>query len=273
MDRTPPSHVEINLEWDDFVWKDPEGGLVYLHGVLPTVVYPNSLRPRIKWSGLGLMVSEEEIELWEHEEELEKKSPGINFTGAISQGGDFSRLLGGLSLLENIQTCKFPDPEPRRLLIAAQSEAGSGSRPIFFVEPDDEEWTEWVESCADEMTRPLRLLGSVFGGRAWKKELVRAMKNARPPRLEKNEDKARGLAEASSLSAAWWWRSEASFTDELRNQRDARLVARLRGALSVLREGQVDVDIPPVLLVPVMQAWMPSIHNALLDEPKPESME
>jgi hypothetical protein len=264
----------VALEWSPIDWDDPDGGTIRLWPTLPTVVYPDSLRRIVgRWNGLAFLLPTDEPDVWDEQAVEEKASPGINRDGIAAGGGILGRMMEGMSAIEGIQVGRFPDPEPRRLLIAAQSEAGSGSRPIFFVEPDDEEWTEWVESCADEMTRPLRLLGSVFGGRAWKKELVRAMKNARPPRLEKNEDKARGLAEASSLSAAWWWRSEASFTDELRNQRDARLVARLRGALSVLREGQVDVDIPPVLLVPVMQAWMQSIHNALLDEPKPESME
>ena len=56
-----------------------------------------------------------------------------------------------------------------------ESEAGTGHRPIYFVEPDDEEWTEWVEDCADEMSRPRKLLKSVFSGRAWRKELIQTM--------------------------------------------------------------------------------------------------
>ncbi|MDP6899358.1 MAG: hypothetical protein QGF94_00790 [Candidatus Thalassarchaeaceae archaeon] len=264
----------VALEWSPIDWVDPDGGIIRLWPTLPTVVYPDSLRRTIgQWDGIAFLLPTDEPDVWDEQVVEEKASPGINRDGIAASGGILGRMMEGMSAIEGIQVGRFPDPEPRRLLISAQSEAGRGSRPIFFVEPDDEEWTEWVESCADEMTRPLRLLGLVFGGRAWKKELVKAMKHTSPPRLEKNGDKARGLAEASSLAAAWWCRSEASFTDELRSQRDARLCARLRGSLSVLREGQVDVDIPPVLLVPVMQAWMPSIHNALLDEPKPESME
>ena len=55
MDRSTPS--DISLEWEDFLWEDPDGGIVQIHGVLPTVVYPNTLRPRNTWTGLALIVS------------------------------------------------------------------------------------------------------------------------------------------------------------------------------------------------------------------------
>ena len=48
--------------------EDPDGGTIVLHGVLPTVVLPNAMRPRFTWHGLGIMGSSEEIEVW-----MEKK--------------------------------------------------------------------------------------------------------------------------------------------------------------------------------------------------------
>ena len=260
MNRTIPPHAEIGLEWEDLVWKDPDGGLVYLHGVLPTVVYPNSLRPRIKWSGLGLMVSEEEIELWEHEEELEKKSPGINFTGAISQGGDFSRLLGGLSLLENIQTCKFPDPEPRRL----QKYAVRGEKPVFFIEPplSDEDWSNWLELHAYESTRPLKLLSNIWSGRKFKKNLSLMMKKAQVKSGESSE-----LAVASAISSAWWIGIENTISTELKEKRDYRYASRIRGALAEMRK--LGITDPSLLLVTSL-AQRVSLFNALENIPPAE---
>ena len=81
------------------------------------------------------------------------------------------------------------------------------------------------------------------------------------------------MAQASALAAAWWYRSESVLSEELCSRRDARLASRLRGALSTLSEGQIDDEEAPVLLVPVMQAWMPSIHSALLKTPLPEHVE
>ena len=67
----------MNLDWKDIHWKDPNGGTIVLHGVLPTVVFPNSMRPRLTWHGLGIMGSSEEIEVWAEEEKAEAKDPGI----------------------------------------------------------------------------------------------------------------------------------------------------------------------------------------------------
>ena len=96
------------------------------------------------------------------------------------------------------------------------------------------------------------------------------MKNASPPKFERDDSKANGLAQASALAAAWWYRSESVLSEELCSRRDARLASRLRGALGTLCGGQIDDEGTPVLLVPVMQAWMPSIHSALEKTPLPE---
>ena len=61
----------MNLDWEDIYWKDPDGGTILLHGILPTVVFPNGLRPRVQWHGLGILASTEEEEVWEDDEEEE----------------------------------------------------------------------------------------------------------------------------------------------------------------------------------------------------------
>ena len=58
-----------------------------LHGVLPTVVLPNAMRPRFTWHGLGIMGSSEEIEVWMEEEKAEAEDSGINLDSAILNGG------------------------------------------------------------------------------------------------------------------------------------------------------------------------------------------
>lgn len=256
MSRTTPLPDNF-LEWDDFEWNDPDGGVVYFHGVLPTVVYPNSLRPRIKWSGLGLMVSEEEIGLWEHEEDLEKQSPGINFTGAFSQGGDFSKMLGALSILEEIQTCKFPDPEPRRL----HKYAIRGNKPVFFIEPplSDEGWSDWLEMHAIEITKPLKLLSNLWSGRKFSKNLAKMLKMTMQVPNESSE-----LSVASAITSAWWLGIENSISLELRKKRDKRFASRIRGALAEMRNSGIE---EPRLLLVCSLAQRTSLVNALENMP------
>ena len=64
----------MNLDWDDIHWTDPDGGTIVLHGVLPTVVLPNAMRPRINWHGLGIMGSSEEVDVWAEEEKAEAEA-------------------------------------------------------------------------------------------------------------------------------------------------------------------------------------------------------
>ena len=61
-------------------------------------------------------------------------------------------------------------------------------------------------------------------------------------------------------------------TEDLQRQRDVRLASRLRGALGLLSGGQTDDVDTPVLLVPVMQAWLPSILAALKQTPLSENL-
>lgn len=253
-----------HLPWSPIDWEDPDGGIVRLWPMIPSVVLPKSLRRTAgNWNAIAFLLPDDEPEIWDEQALQEKASPGVNRDGIIAGGGILSKMMLHLSTIDSIQTCKFPDPESRRLLQMADSEAGKGRRPIYFLEPEDKDWIEWVEDCADEMSRPRQLLKSVFGGRAWKKELLQSMRDATPPKAVRDDSRASAMAEASGVAATWWRRSETSLNSDLHKRRDERLAARIRGALQSLREGQIDGDGPSVLLVPVMQAWMPSIHVAL----------
>ena len=259
------------LSWSPIDWEDPCGGTIRLWPFIPNVVHTGALRRTVgKWDGLAFLLPDDESEIWDEQSEQEKSSPGINRDSIAASGGTLARMMIGMSSIESIQSCRFPDPEPRRLLSAAESPSGTGCRPVFFVEPEDEEWTVWVEDCADEMVRLRHLVRSIFSGRIWKKMLRAEMKNASPPECERDDSKANGLAQASALAAAWWSRSESVLTAELCSRRDSRLASRLRGALGTLYGEQIDGEGAPVLLVPVMQAWMPSIYSALNESPLPE---
>ena len=64
--------------WTDEVWEDSDGGRVVLHGTLPTVVYPNAMRPRLAFHGLALLESPDVVDLWVQEEKDEAESQGVN---------------------------------------------------------------------------------------------------------------------------------------------------------------------------------------------------
>ena len=101
--------------WNDVVWEDPNGGSVIVHGTMPTVVFPNAMRPRATWHGLALLESPDVVDLWVQEELDEAESYGVNLTHALLSGGAFAKYVEGLSTLEDLQGGRFPDPEPRRL--------------------------------------------------------------------------------------------------------------------------------------------------------------
>ena len=253
----------MNLDWQDIHWEDPDGGTIVLHGVLPTVVLPNGMRPRLNWHGLGIMGSSEEIEVWAEEEKSEAKDSGINLDSAILNGG-----LDGLYLemlaygVEGLQVGNFPDPEPRRLHKAAVNH----ERPVFFAEPDmdDEDWAEFLGKEARAMTRPLKLARIVFTSRRWRKGIKKMRKHVveQPPR------EPDGLQAASALAATWWQLNRENSEEELNHARDGRFASRLRGALASLRAEHGN---EAVLLVPIQQAWRSAMLTALESLPDAES--
>ena len=253
----------MNLDWQDIHWEDPDGGTIVLHGVLPTVVLPNGMRPRLNWHGLGIMGSSEEIEVLAEEEKSEAKDSGINLDSAILNGG-----LDGLYLemlaygVEGLQVGKFPDPEPRRLHKAAVNH----ERPVFFAEPDmdDEDWAEFLGKEARAMSRPLKLARIVFTSRRWRKGIKKMRKHVveQPPR------EPDGLQAASALAATWWQLNRDNSEEELNHARDSRFASRLRGAIASLRAEHGN---EAVLLVPIQQAWRSAMLTALESLPDAES--
>ena len=253
----------MNLDWQDIHWEDPDGGTIVLHGVLPTVVLPNGMRPRLNWHGLGIMGSSEEIEVWAEEEKSEAKDSGINLDSAILNGG-----LDGLYLemlaygVEGLQVGKFPDPEPRRLHKAAVNH----ERPVFFAEPDmdDEDWAEFLGKEARAMTRPLKLARIVFTSRRWRKGIKKMRKHV----VEQPSREPDGLQAASALAATWWQLNRENSEEELNHARDSRFASRLRGALASLRAEHGN---EALLLVPIQQAWRSAMLTALESLPDAES--
>jgi hypothetical protein len=252
----------MNLDWEDIHWKDPDGGTIVLHGVLPTVVLPNNMRPRIQWHGLAVMGSSEEPDVWKEEEKSESKDPGINLDSAILNGG-----LDGLYLemltwgVEGLQVGRFPDPEPRRLHKAAMNHG----RSVFFAEPDmdDDGWADFLGREAKAMTRPLKLLRIVFTSRRWRKGIKKMRKHI----VEQPAREPDGLQAASALAATWWFLNRQNSEEDLNSEKDLRLASRLRGGLATLREDHGD---DAVLLVPIQQASRESMLFALDKLPEPE---
>jgi len=215
--------------WTDTVWEDPEGGTVIVHGTMPTVVYPNAMRPRVDWHGLALLESPDIVDLWVQEEADEAESQGINLTHALLSGGAFGKYIEGIETLEGLQGGRFPDPEPRRL----QRNADRHSRPVFFIEPlaDDDDWGDYLTQEARAVSHWRKLLGMVRVGKRWKKSVKHHLFNAQPPPKGQSVD----YSTASVLSAAWWELSEWLSTPALAKRRDERYAARVRGALASLR--------------------------------------
>lgn len=258
------------LPWSAVDWADPDGGTIRLWPHLPTVVSTTGLRRQIgEWHGLALLLPADEPEDWLEQVAEEKRSPGINRDALASQGGDYGRMMQAFVGIDAIQTGRFPDPEPKRLY----TEACNRGLPVHFLEPEDEDWQEWIEDCADDMARLSTLVSMLFSRRHWKRAMRESTARAAPPRAERDSDRAVALAEASTFAAAWWATSQRMLEPALLDRRDRRFAGRARGSLAVLREGQVDGDEAPVLLLPVMQAWMPAILEALSAGVDPEPLE
>ncbi|MDP6870025.1 MAG: hypothetical protein QGI21_04560 [Candidatus Poseidoniaceae archaeon] len=253
----------MNLDWDDIHWSDPEGGTIVLHGVLPTVVLPLSMRPRIKWHGLCLMANADEIEIWKQEEKAESQDSGINLDSAILNGGLDGMFLETITYVEDLQVGRFPDPEPRRL----HRNAETHNRPVYFAEPDldDESWMEHLEDEAKAMTKPRKLLQIVFTGRTWRKRMKRMSKLVVQQPIREPD----GLQAASALCAAWWAMNQDRSSVKLNTSRDLRFASRLRGALADLRR---EIGNDAILLVPIQQAWREDMVKMLETHPDIEEV-
>ena len=253
----------MELSWEDIVWDDPDGGRIVLHGVLPTTVHPQALRPRIEWHALALLEGPEIEDVWQLEEESEKESPGINLASAILGGGLDSAMIEDLTQLDEIQTGRFPDPEPRRLHRLALRH----DRPVYCIEPtlDDEAWEEQRTQEAKVSTHWRKLLSMVRIGKKWKKAVKVRIFDAVPPPKNVPKD----MAAASVITAAWWDLTESRINPTLSKARDERFAQRLRGALAAERAKHGE---NATILLPMLQTWRPAILAVLNLNPQPEEI-
>jgi hypothetical protein len=244
--------VPDRLEWGDQLWEDPDGGKILIHSVLPTVVYPRSMRTRESWHALALLESPDVVDLWVQEEKDEAESPGVNLAHGLISGGSFGIFLDEISMVEDVTSGRFPDPEPRRL----HRNAVRHERPVFFIEPtaDDEEWNKHLIREAKAASHWRKLLGMISIGGKWRKRVKKNIFDAQKP----PKGVSPNFGSAAVLSATWWDLSEWIVSPEVALARDRRYAARLRGALASLRA--VHGDDATLLLV----TYLPH-RNTLLE--------
>ena len=80
--------------------------------------------------------------------------------------------------------------------------------------------------------------------------------------MTRNDSVDADLGAAAASCAAWWIEEQGALTEELLSRRNARFAARLRGSLADLINSRVDDAEASecTLLVPVHQAWLPSLE-------------
>ena len=259
------------LRWEPIILKDPNGGRIVLWPHLPCVRMPGVLRYRGRWDGLALLFSPSDLSGWRLDEKQDKESPGVHIQAAIASGTVLGRLMKDLQEYE-VDGPKIPDPEQVRLLLHADN--ARGGMPIYAIEPelDDLDWSEWLESSADIQASMLNLLSTLTTSRRWKKTRSSAIS-----KVLRNDAVDVDMGAAATSCAAWWIEEQGALTKDLISQRNTRFAARLRGSLANLINSRVDDAEASecTLLVPVHQAWLPSLEAAVAawPDPEPVSME
>ena len=248
------------LTWGAVDWKDPEGGILRLLPYCPLVNHADD----VEWDGLALLVSSEDIALWDDQHREEKDSPGIVRDAMIANLGPSGRVVKEMAMLDDSDVACFPDPVPYNLLCKSRNE---GSR-IWCIEPnlDDSRWVDMTLLIADSRTRTRSLLRAIGANR-------RVMKAAKNIAMEAPSIDRISFHIAASLQAAWWRNEMESVPKTISDDLHERLAARLRGALSQLRaglDGQVDDGDEKVMLVPVPQVRLPEVLEALGSLPESE---
>lgn len=251
------------LDWPDHSWSDPNGGSILLHGVLPTVVYPRVMRPRVHWHALALLESPDVVDMWVQEEKDEAESPGVNLAHGLISGGSFGIYLDEVTLLEDVTSGSYPDPEPRRL----HRNAVRHERPVYFIEPtaDDEQWYDHLMLEAKAASHWKKLLGLISLGGKWRKKVkVNIFDAQKPPK-----GVSPNFGSASVLAATWWDLNEWLVGEAVVKARDLRYAERLRGALADLRSVHGD---DAVLLLPLFLPHRNAILAALEALPETEEI-
>lgn len=251
------------LDWSDHAWTDPDGGTILLHGVLPTVVYPRVMRPREAWHGLAILEAPDVVDMWVQEEIDEAESPGVNLAHGLISGGSFAIYLDEITLLEDVKSGSFPDPEPRRL----HRNAVRHERPVYFIEPtaDDEGWNQHLTNEAKAGSHWKKLLGLISLGGKWRKRVKKNIFDAQKP--PKGVSVNHGSA--AVLAATWWDLNQWLVGEKVADARDLRYAERLRGALAELRTIH---GLNAVLLLPLFLPHRNAVLAALETLPEPEEI-
>ena len=245
------------LVWDEFHFQDPDGGKIIFWPHIPCIRMPVKLRSYSNFDGVAFLTSSIDIQSWIIEEKQEKESPGVHRDSAIASGTVLGRLMTDLNELD-VDGPVIPDPEQLRLLLHAKN--SRGGLPIYAIEPnlEDEKWVEWQIESADQQVTYSNLILTLTTGRRWKKIRRNAIKSVTSSKLV-NAD----LGAASASCLTWWIEEQRGISDELKKLRDERFVSRLRGALANLRDEENSNSEETTLMVPIHQAWLPSIRKAI----------
>ncbi len=248
------------LTWGAVDWQDPDGGIIRFLPYCPLV----DSAEEVEWSGLSLIASTEDLALWSDQRREEADSPGIVRDAMIANLGPSGRVVKEMVTLDDPDIACFPDPVPYKLLQYARSEG----RRIWCIEPnfDDSSWVDMTLLIADSRTRTRSLLRAIGANR-------RVMKMAKAIAMEPPSTDHISFHIAASLQAAWWRNEMESVPKDILGALHVRLAARLRGALSQLRDdldGQVDDGDAKVMLVPVPQVRLPEVLEALGSMPESE---
>ena len=245
------------LVWDEFHFEDPDGGRIIFWPHIPCIRMPVKLRSYSNFDGVAFLTSSIDIQSWIIEEKQEKESPGVHRDSAIASGTVLGRLMTDLNELD-VDGPVIPDPEQLRLLLHAKN--SRGGLPIYAIEPDleDEKWIEWQIESADNQVTYSNLILTLTTGRRWKKIRKNAIKSVTSSKFV-NAD----LGAASASCLTWWIEEQRGISDELKKVRDERFVSRLRGALANLRNKENSRTEEITLMVPIHQAWLPSIRKAI----------
>jgi hypothetical protein len=247
------------LVWDEYHFQDPDGGKIIFWPHIPCLRMPTKLRSHSNFDGVAFLTSSVDLKSWIIEAEQEHDSPGVHRDSAIASGTILGRLMSDLNELE-LDGPLIPDPEQIRLLLHAQN--SRGGMPIYAIEPnlEDEDWIEWQIDSADQQVTYSNLFLTLTTGRRWKKIRNKAISSVS---AAKGVNADLGAAAASALT--WWLEEQRGISEELIKLRDYRFASRIRGALRDLHNSRVD-DVKAqetTLLVPIHQAWLPSIKKAI----------
>ena len=247
------------LVWEEFHFDDPDGGKIIFWPHIPCIRMPVKLRSHSNFHGVAFLTSSIDLQSWIMEDKQEKESPGVHRDSAIASGTVLGRLMTDLNELE-LDGPVIPDPEQLRLLLHAKNTRGG--LPIYAIEPnlEDENWVDWQIKSADQQVTYSNLFLTLTTGRRWKKIRKNAIGSVSSA---KGVDADLGAAAASAMT--WWIEEQRGISNELINSRDSRFVSRIRGSLRDLRNSRVDDSKAQetTLLVPIHQAWLPSIKKAI----------